>query len=126
MGREHPDELRADFQEHFGLNIDDMGRSFSTLHAAALIGQLPEGSRVRAAYDADAVWTADRALAAAAVNALNFIAWTKTRDAQRGSNRPRHIGPSRARGGDARRPMSMTSDELESALSAARSGVNVG
>ena len=126
MMREHPDELRADFQEHFGLCIDDMGTAFSTLHAAALIGQLPEGSRVRAAYDADSVWTTDRVLAAGIFNALQFIAWTKTKDAQRGVNRPCRIGPSRARGGDVRRSMAMTSDELEAVLSAARSGVNIG
>lgn len=40
------EELRADMQQVYGLNIDDMGEAFSPWHAASLAAQLPRGSRV--------------------------------------------------------------------------------
>lgn len=90
-----------------------MGRDFSTLHAASLLTQLPEGARVRLAYAPDAVWTSDRALLAAMVNDLNWLVWSKTKDAKHNRNRPKPIGPS------AKRPderhivgMAMAPDEL--------------
>ena len=90
-----------------------MGRDFSTLHAASLLTQLPEGARVRLAYSPDAVWTSDRALLAAMVNDLNWLVWAKTKDAKHNRNRPKPIGPS------AKRPderhivgMAMAPDEL--------------
>lgn len=96
-----------------------MGSVYSTLHAAALLAQLPEGARTWRAYDPDAVWTSDRALMAAAVNDLNWLVWAQTNDAKRGRNRPRPIGPS------AERPRcikgeAMTSDELMGRLSSIR------
>lgn len=125
--REHPDELRADFQEHFGLCLDDMGRGLSIVHAAALIGQLPEGSRVRAAYLPQSAWTTDRLLAAGILNALNFIAWTKTKDGQRNRNRPRPVGPSAsARRGSRRPAMAMTVERLNEELAKKRTGVGHG
>lgn len=90
---ERPDELRADLQEVYGLNLDGMGRDYTTLHAAALVSQLPEGSRVARAYDPDAIWTTDRVLAACVANAINWIVWSKTKDGQRGRNKPGLIGP---------------------------------
>lgn len=90
-----------------------MGRDYTTLHAASLLTQLPEGSRVRLAYVPDAAWTSDRALLAAMVNDLNWLVWAKTKDARHNRNRPKPIGPS------ARRPderhivgMAMAPDEL--------------
>lgn len=43
------DELRADMQQFYGLNIDGMGSAFSVAHGAALAAQLPPGARARAA-----------------------------------------------------------------------------
>lgn len=110
---EHPDELRADFQQYYHLNIDGMGRDYTTLHAASLLTQLPEGSRVRLAYAPDAAWTSDRALLAAMVNDLNWLVWAQTKDAKHNRNKPRPIGPS-ARRPDERRVvgMAMAPDEL--------------
>lgn len=42
-------ELRADFQQFYGLNIDRMGEEYSLLHAADLAVQLPFEARVWAA-----------------------------------------------------------------------------
>ena len=51
--RHYRDELVADFQEHFGLDIEVLGSECSVSHAASLITQLPGEARVRAAYTAD-------------------------------------------------------------------------
>ena len=122
--REHPDELRADFQEVYGLNVDGMGRDYSTLHAAALLAQLPEGSRVLRCYSEDAAWTSERSLLAAIVNDLNWLVWSKSKDGQRNRNRPRPIGPGTG-GGRERRivGMAMTADELMDALARAHGEV---
>ena len=90
-----------------------MGRDFSTLHAASLMTQLPEGSRVRLAYAPDAAWTSDRSLLAAMVNDLNWLVWANTRDAQHNRNKPKPIGPG-AKRPDERRVvgMAMAPDEL--------------
>ncbi len=42
---EHHDELEADFQQYYGLDIGDMGSSYSLPHAACLAAQLPRSSR---------------------------------------------------------------------------------
>ena len=99
-----------------------MGRDYSTLHAAALLAQLPEGSRVARAYSEDAAWTSDRALMAAMVNDLNWLVWSQSRDGQHNRNRPRQVGPGqqpreRRIAGEA-----MTSDELMETLGRMRRG----
>lgn len=38
--------MRADFQQFYGLNLDEMGGAYSIGHAACLAAQLPYGSRV--------------------------------------------------------------------------------
>lgn len=90
-----------------------MGRDYTTLHAAALVTQLPEGARVRLAYSPDSVWTSDRSLLAAIVNDLNWLVWAQTKDARHNRNKPKPVGPC------ARRPderhivgMAMAPDEL--------------
>lgn len=92
---EHPDELRADFQQYFNLDLDGMGSAYATAHAAALVMQMPEGSRIARAYNPDAAWTSDRSLLAAIVNDLNWLVWAQTKDAKHNRNKPKPIGPSR-------------------------------
>lgn len=48
---EYPDELRADLQREFGLNVDEMGRSFSCRHAAACMAHMAGPSSLRRALD---------------------------------------------------------------------------
>lgn len=104
-----------------------MGRDYTTLHAASLLAQLPEGARVKLAYAPDAVWTSDRALLAAMVNDLNWLVWSKTKDARHNRNRPKPIGPS-AKRPDERRivGMAMTSDELLATIARIREGAQHG
>lgn len=42
-----PDELRADFQQTYNLNLDDMGDQYTVAHAASLAQMLPNHTRVR-------------------------------------------------------------------------------
>ena len=107
----HPDELRADFQQYYGLNLDGMGRYYSTLHAAALCAQLPEGARTLVALDPDNAWTTDRMLAAAMVNDLAWLVWSKTKDGEKNRNRPKPIGRGTERARHVR-GMAMEPDEL--------------
>ena len=124
---DHPDELRADFQQYYGLNIDGMGRDYSTLHAAALVSQMPEGSRLAQAYDPDALWTSERALMAAMVNSLNWLVWANSRDGERNRNRPKPIGPQAAAGRNRRVVgVAMTPDRLMAELNRIRKGARRG
>lgn len=54
----YPDELRADLQRFYNLNIDEMGAGFSCSHAAACAAHLPLGSNVLARIDPKYSWTA--------------------------------------------------------------------
>ena len=117
---EHPDALRADFQQHYCLNLDGMGRDYTTLHAADLLAQLPEGARVWRAYDERAVWTTERTLLAAIVNNLNWLVWSKTKDGQKNRNRPKLVGPFDSEKKRSISGMAMTVDELNEFLSRPR------
>ena len=123
---EHPDALRADFQQHYHLNLDGMGRDYTTLHAADLLAQLPEGARVWRAYDERAAWTAERTLLAAIVNDLNWLVWSKTKDGQRNRNRPKPVGPFDGEKKRSITGVAMTVDELNEALSRPRGEVPIG
>ncbi len=47
----HEAELRADFQQFYGLCIDEIGDTFSISHAASLCEQLPRNSRLMMIID---------------------------------------------------------------------------
>lgn len=49
----HPDELRADFQRFYGLNLDDLGTGYRCMHAAALVAHMPADSALYAALAYD-------------------------------------------------------------------------
>lgn len=42
----YPNELRADLQRFYGVNLDEMGHGVSVAHVAALAACLPHGSLV--------------------------------------------------------------------------------
>lgn len=48
--------MRADFQHHYHLNIEDMGKSFSVRHACSLVRFLPHEGAVSCAIDPDNIW----------------------------------------------------------------------
>lgn len=85
---ECPDEMRADFQQYYGLNLDGMGRDYTHAHAAVLLSQLPRESRVSRYIDHDAAWSEDTVLLASIDYSLRLLLWSKTKDAKHDRNRP--------------------------------------
>ena len=79
-----PDKLRADIQRYYGLDLDELGHGVRVRRMADLAANLPEQARTWAVLEPKAEWDTTAWLLANAVDALNFLAWTKTRDAQRG------------------------------------------
>lgn len=118
--------MRADFQQFYGLNIDGMGRDFSTTHAADLLVELPGESRIKRVYGGDGTWDFDRLLASLAVDALNVLVWQRTKDGQKGRNRPKPITPQVKNSGRTIGGMSMSIEELNEMLSRPRGVIDHG
>lgn len=91
--RSHPDELRADFQQYYGLNIDRMCADYSPEHAAALLAQLPPGSRTYRSERPELAWGYTEALLASIEYSLRVLRWQNTKDGQRDHNPPKPIDP---------------------------------
>lgn len=89
----YPDELRADFQEYYGLDTDEIGASISRDRAAALAVQLPLGSRCLGAENPNARWTVHEWLLARIEHDLALLVWSKTKDAEKGRNAPKMLTP---------------------------------
>lgn len=88
---ERPDELRADFQQFYGLCLDGMGGSYTHAHAACLAAQLPRESRCFSAEDPSAQWGDAEYLLAAIEHGVRMLLWSKTKDAAKGRNVPRAL-----------------------------------
>jgi hypothetical protein len=87
--RDRPRELRADFQETYGLNLDGMGVEYSYAHAACLCAQLPPGARIwRGTADE---WGTDTYLLVGIEHTLRVLAWQQTEDAAKRRNYPKPI-----------------------------------
>ena len=85
----HPDELRADFQRFYGLNLDGMGIEYSTAHAAALAANLPRESATVRAVVPEAAWSDETYLLSAIEYDLRVLAWQNSKDGAKGRNRPK-------------------------------------
>ena len=93
--RVHESELRADLQEHYGVNLDRaMAGEHSAWHISCLVEQLPLSARIRIASDADCAWGLQEVLTASLVNSLNGLIWGMGDKRTRGA-RPALIGPER-------------------------------
>lgn len=86
---EYPDELRADFQQVYGLNLDGMGKDYTFAHAAVLLSQLPSDSRVSKATNPDNEWSEQTYLLNAIEYDLRVLIWQKTKDGQHNRNQPK-------------------------------------
>ena len=73
--RDYPSELRADFQQTYGLNLDGMGEEYSYIHAADLAAQLPSNSRTFVAIDPKNLWTLDARILALIEFRANVIGY---------------------------------------------------
>lgn len=86
-------KLRADFQQFYGLNIDDMGRAYTLHHAAALALELPPESRIASKATNGVRWGAQEALLANVEFWTHCLAYANTDDARHGRNKPRRFDP---------------------------------
>lgn len=92
--RNHPAELRADLQRHYGIDLDHaMAGEHSAGHVAALVACLPSDSAIFRAENPDAAWTLEHVLLAALHNDLTGLMWGMSDPKKRGK-KPKPIGPS--------------------------------
>lgn len=111
--RRHPDKLRADFQQYYGLNLDGMGCDYSVDHAAALAANLPPESRCGIASNPLNAWTPQMCLLALIEHRLNIWNWWHTDDGRAGTNKPEILVPfERADEADPYAPVAMGVDEM--------------
>ncbi|MBP2057015.1 hypothetical protein J2Z60_000177 [Lactobacillus colini] len=81
------DALECDFAETYHLyNIEELGLRKLSIYAYGL----PENSRIKQKISGEKVST-DTYLLAMAVDSLQLLVWSKTKDAQHGINRPKSI-----------------------------------
>lgn len=111
----HPAELRADFQRYYGLNLDGMGRDYSTLHAADLAACLPRESCSMTAEDPLNGWTLELQLLALIEWHLADWNWAHTKDGKARRNRPKLLipKPKGKPGSEAGKTVAMTREEME-------------
>jgi len=91
--RTKQDELRADFQQYYGLNLERLGYEYSIKHAASLVTQLPRESRLYIAIDCRATWGITEYQLADIANSLRWLVWAQTKDGQKNRNRPEMMKP---------------------------------
>lgn len=91
MRWQHFDELEADFQQYYGLDV----ALVKPAHAARLLFQLPRNCRVFTAMSPSNQWGWDEILASKTNYLLEMLVWMKTKDAQKKSprNRPKPFVP---------------------------------
>lgn len=91
MRWQHFDELEADFQQYYGLDI----ALVKPARAARLLFQLPRNSRVYVALSPSNQWGWDEILASKSNYLLETLVWMKTKDAQKKAprNRPKPFVP---------------------------------
>lgn len=90
---DYEDKLRADFQQFYNLNIDDLGNSLSINHAAALCEELPSSSRVVKAINPRAAWDEEKQLLAMIEYWAHVNVWAQSKDAKYKRNKPKLIEP---------------------------------
>ena len=119
----HEDELRADLQQWYGVDLDAAEAGGHTAeHVAALVAQLPSDARLRVAGDSDNVWTLEACLMAMVLNALHMLLYGMSDRKRRGAP-PDAVGPSWMRRRPNRRTLDarvLTVDELMETLSKPR------
>ena len=86
--RDRKAELRADFQQFYGLNIDAMGRGYTIRHAADLAAMLPSASRTFVSIDPENAWTLQDRILARIESWCHVSAWMQTKDGMKNRNRP--------------------------------------
>lgn len=92
--RTYPDELRADLQRIYGIDLDRaMSGEHTPNHIAALVKCLPRDSLIARAVNPDNEWSMESTLLADLSNNLAGLLWGMSDKRKRGGRRP-NIGPS--------------------------------
>lgn len=84
-------ELRADFQQYYNLNLDDMGQRYTIWHAADCAAMLPLTSRVAVSINPDNALTLSDRLQANTEYWTHLAAWMNTKDGSKNKNQPKHL-----------------------------------
>lgn len=94
MIADHEAPLRADIQQHYGIDLDAaIGGGHTAAHVAMLVAQLPQQSRLVHVMNGDAQWTLGDVLMAALLNNFNRFVWAMSDPKKRGA-KPELVGPS--------------------------------
>ena len=89
----HEDELRADLQQHYGIDLDAaVDGAHTARHCGALVAQLPAGARLRVCEEPDDRWTLELSMLAMLANQLNALIYML--GAKKGDPKPALVGPS--------------------------------
>lgn len=88
------DELRADLQQHYGIDLDHaMAGKHTPNHLGALIRFLPSNSNLAQSHNQDASWTRMETIQASLLNNLRGLIWGLSDKKTRGPE-PTPLGPS--------------------------------
>ena len=87
--RGHRLELRADFQQYYGLDL----YGITARHAADLAVMLPRGSRTMRAVNPSNEWSTTEHLLSLIEFWLHVLVWRETKDAKYKRNVPQQITP---------------------------------
>lgn len=120
MLRAAPDALRADMQRFYGLDLDQLGDGLRVRRAADLAANLPQDAAIWRRLDPRLEWDTSTMLLAQAVDSLDFLAWTRTRDSQRKGARWRGRLPRPWDTRNTAKTQGMTLDETDRFLSMPR------
>ena len=92
--RKHPDQLRADLQKTYSIDLDHaMTGEHTAAHIGALVSCLPSDSSMFRAESDDAAWTLETTLLAILHNDIAGLIWGMG-DARKRGPKPKPIGPS--------------------------------
>lgn len=90
----HEDELRADFQQYYGIDLDAaIDGQHTAKHIAALAVQLPLDSRISKKANKDNNWALNDVLLAVLINNFRMFVYGMSDPKKRG-RKPELIGPS--------------------------------
>lgn len=92
----YPDELVADMQQFYTLDITERGPSIKRV--AILAAQLPRESRIVRAQCAQAEWSDEMYMLSRIEYGMRWLIWSKTADGQKNRNKPEpNMTPVKAR-----------------------------
>lgn len=124
----HEDELRADLQEFYGIDLDHaIDGGHSATQVAACVSCLPQRSRLAVVSNKDNAWGLTETLLAYIANSLNALMYGMADRRKRGK-RPELLGPSWMKGADKERSLParvMTIDNLMEQLRKPRRDADV-